>query len=121
MMDINKLVQAEGLPSDEAEAYIADLEPWSVEQAVALAEAEGLTLTEVHLDVLCYLRDRYLECGPFPNARFLLNALEHEYADQGGGRFLYELFPGGPVTQGCRMAGLPIPAGNADPSFGTTR
>ena len=120
MMDINKLVQAENLPDSEAEAFIADLDPWSVEQAVAMAGAEGMELTEMHLDVLCFIRDRYVECGPFPTARFLLNALEHEYAELGGGRFLFELFPGGPVTQGCRLAGLPVPAGSVDPSFGTT-
>ena len=120
MIDINKMVQAENLPLCESEELLADLDPWSPEQAIATAHAEKLELNEAHLDVLCWLRDRYTECGRFPSARFLLNALEQEYAEQGGGRYLFRLFPGGPVTQGCRLAGIPVPPGSIDPSFGTT-
>ena len=48
----------------------------------------------------------------------VLRMLEDEYRDQGGRKYLYSLFPRGPITQGCRLAGLPTPAGNTDPSFG---
>lgn len=119
MMDINKLVNAETMAPCEAEAYLQDLEPWSEDLARAKARAEGLELNEAHLDVICHLRDHYAECGPAPNARTLLKALEEAYHDQGGRKYLYELFPGGPVTQGCRLAGIPVPPGSVDPSFGT--
>jgi tRNA 2-thiouridine synthesizing protein E len=45
--------------------------------------------------------------------------MEEAYADQWERNFLFSLFPRGPVTQGCRLAGLPAPSGNVDPSFGS--
>lgn len=119
MLDINKLLTAENLAPCEADAFLNDLPLWNEEMARDMARQEGLQLSEGHLDVICYLREHYAECGQAANARTLLKAMEQAYADQGGRRFLYELFPHGPVTQGCRLAGLPTPAGNIDPSFGS--
>lgn len=119
MMDINKLVLAETLAPCDADAYLHDLEPWSEERAREQAKREGIELTDAHLDVLCYLRDHYADCGPPASARELLRAMEATYSEEGGRKYLYRLFPRGPVTQGCRLAGVPTPAGNADPSFGS--
>jgi tRNA 2-thiouridine synthesizing protein E len=119
MLDINKLVMAETLAPCDADAYLNDLDTWNEDMALSLAEAEGIELSEEHLDVICTLRDHYAECGPANNARSVLRALEEVYRDQGGRKYLYRLFPRGPITQGCRLAGLPTPAGNADPSFGS--
>jgi sulfur relay (sulfurtransferase) DsrC/TusE family protein len=45
--------------------------------------------------------------------------LDREYADMGGRRYLYGLFPHGPLAQGCRLAGLPLPVGTLSASFGS--
>ncbi len=119
MMDINKLINAEHMAHCEAESYLQDLETWTEARARERAAAEGLALNDERLDVICHLRDLYAECGPAPNARSLLKSLESAYADYGGLRYLYKLFPGGPVTQGCRLAGIPVPPGSIDRSFGT--
>lgn len=119
MQDINKLVLADTMAPCEAEAYLSDLEEWSEETARRLARSEGIELTDTHMEVICFLRDYFSECGPAPNARTLLRAMEENYWDQGGRKFLYSLFPRGPVTQGCRFAGVPTPAGNKDLSFGS--
>lgn len=119
MLDINKLVTAENMAPCEADAYLNDLENWNEDQARKTARDEGLELTDAHMDVICYLRDHFAECGPEENARMLLRNLEEAYIEQGGRKYLYRLFPRGPVSQGCRFAGLPTPAGNADPSFGS--
>jgi tRNA 2-thiouridine synthesizing protein E len=34
-------------------------------------------------------------------------------------KYLYTLFPGGPIVQGCRLAGLKAPAGATDRGFGS--
>lgn len=119
MLDINKLVMAETLAPCDADAYLIDLDTWSEDMARGQALSEGIELTDSHMDVICYLRDHFAECGPESNARSLLKAMEESYMEQGGRKFLYKLFPHGPVTQGCRLAGLPTPPGNADPSFGS--
>jgi len=33
--------------------------------------------------------------------------------------YLYQIIPGGPVAEGCRLAGLSVPAGAVDKSFGS--
>lgn len=119
MQDINKLVMAETLAPCDAEAYLNDLDTWSEDLARAQARQDGIELTDAHLDVICFLRDHFAECGPESNARALLKAMEVAYIEQGGRKYLYHLFPHGPVTQGCRLAGLPTPSGNVDPSFGS--
>jgi tRNA 2-thiouridine synthesizing protein E len=45
--------------------------------------------------------------------------LEQDFAEAGGRRFLYTLFPGGPLAQGCKLAGLPLPQGTLNRSFGS--
>ncbi|HEC06486.1 MAG TPA: sulfite reductase, partial [Thiolapillus brandeum] len=32
---------------------------------------------------------------------------------------LFSLFPGGPIAQGCRLAGLDMPRGAVDQGFGS--
>src|SRR5574341_927751 len=46
-------------------------------------------------------------------------ALDEKFHRQGGIRRLYLLFPGGPVAQGCPLAGLKAPAGATDRGFGS--
>ena len=53
------------------------------------------------------------------NLRELHDALDERFYRQGGIRHLYVLSPGGPVAQGCRIAGLKAPAGATDQGFGS--
>jgi tRNA 2-thiouridine synthesizing protein E len=46
--------------------------------------------------------------------------LNERFAKEGGSKFLYELFPGGPVARGSRLAGVPAPSDARDLSFGST-
>ena len=49
--------------------------------------------------------------------RELHDALDVNFHGKGDIRYLYQIFPGGPVAQGCRIAGLKAPAGATDKSF----
>lgn len=96
-------------------------EGWSVESARQLAEAEGLALGDEHLAVLRSLHEyfaRHRE-GAAINLRELHDALDERFHREGGMKQLYRLFPRGPVAQGCRLAGLPVPAGAIDRGFGS--
>ena len=67
-----------------------------------------------------YLRNNYLEQGVPRYARSLARDLDKQFSNQGGNKYLRNLFSGGPVTHGCRLANLRTPANATDVSFGTS-
>ena len=88
--------------------------------AIERARRDGLALTDDHLGIIRYLRDCYADNGATVNARTLTKTLEEEFAGLGGHKFLYNLFPRGPIATASFYAGLPLPPGTRDPSFGST-
>lgn len=115
--DINTLER--GFPREAAFPH-APL-GWTSEQARQIADDEGLTLTDEHWRVVRALQEffaRNEEAGHI-NLRRLHDALDESFHGQGGIKHLYTLFPGGPIAQGCRLAGLKAPFIAADPSFGS--
>jgi TusE/DsrC/DsvC family sulfur relay protein len=97
-----------------------ELGKWSQEQAIRTAGEEGITLTDEHWCVIDCLRDYYLEKGLAQSARELSDMLNEEFSNKGGSRYLYQLFPKGPVSQGMRIAGLRLPAYTEDTGFGSS-
>lgn len=94
---------------------------WTVESARQAALGEGLELGDAHFEVLRALQEyraRHVAHAAV-NLRELHDALDEKFHRDGGMRKLYMLFPGGPVAQGCRLAGLPVPAGAIDRGFGS--
>ena len=98
-----------------------ELKNWDEDQANQLAQQDGIKLTDEHFKVLYWLRDYYLEQGKPASGRDLDDLLDEKFANQGGRKHLHLLFPEGPVAQGMRLAGLPVPAHSKDKSFGTVR
>lgn len=96
----------------DPEGFLRDLSDWSEDLSRAIAEKEGLTLTENHWEVLNFLRQGFAETGTVPNIRQLQKLMKSEYgAEKADSKYLYSLFPYGPAKQGCRIAGLPKPTG----------
>lgn len=93
---------------------------WTRQSAEAAAEADGVTLGEDHWTVIQALQ-HYFAHNDSPNVRQLHDALGERFHAQGGLKYLYGIFPGGPVAQGCRFAGLQAPAGAVDKSFGSVQ
>jgi len=93
---------------------------WTREVALKTARDEGLDLLEDHWEAVRALQEYYArhQDGSL-NLRELHDALDEHFHPQGGRKYLYELFPGGPVAQGCRIAGLKAPAGATDKGFGS--
>lgn len=119
MLDINQAIAAAERSSSGIPCKLEELEPWSEDVAREIAAKEGIEMTPEHWEVVRFMRDNFEECGLAPSGRTLLRCLEEEFAERGGGKYLYRLFPGGPVNQGSRIAGLPLPAYSSDKSFGT--
>lgn len=115
--DINKLTRESATDSDFPHAPL----DWTRDDAMDAARAEGLALTENHWEVVRALQAYYAqhEGESTINLRKLHDALDEHFHQQGGLRFLYTLFPGGPIAQSCRLAGLKAPFIAADRSFGS--
>jgi tRNA 2-thiouridine synthesizing protein E len=95
-------------------------EGWTRARALEVAKQEGLELGEEHWPVLRALQEYFARHEPTAiNLRELHDALDEKFHRHGGIRHLYRLLPGGPVAQGCRIAGLRAPAGATDRGFGS--
>lgn len=84
------------------EGYMTDPSQWTKEIAVELAREENIDLTEKHLHVLEYLRERYAN----GEALSIRSVGKSGIVDIKG---LYELFPGGPLKKSSKIAGIPKP------------
>jgi len=94
-------------------------EGWSQKAGISAATDDGLTVAADHWEAVRALQEFYSRHdSPSINSRELHDALDERFHNRGGMKYLFELFPGGPVTQGCRLAGLE-PPGGADKGFGS--
>lgn len=91
-----------------ANGYLENVEDWSEDVGKAIAESEGLALTEKHWDLINYLRDEFINNGGNqPNTRNIVKAMSAKWDEKIGQKDVYELFPKDPSKQGGRIAGLP--------------
>ena len=91
---------------------------WDIETAKKAAETDGVSLSDDHWDLIRALQEYYRKVD-FPNLRQIKDALEEKFHSRGGMKYLYKLIPGGPVAEGCKLAGLNVPPGAIDKSFGS--
>jgi tRNA 2-thiouridine synthesizing protein E len=115
--DINKLTRERTVDPEFPNAP----EEWTKREALDIARTEGLKLTEEHWEAVRALQSYYArhEDQAKISPRDLHDALDEHFHPQGGIKHLYLLFPGGPIAQGCRLAGLKAPFMASDQSFGS--
>jgi len=89
--------------------YLVNADDWDKDVAQAIADAEGLSLTQDHWDVIEYLRDAFFNHnGEQPNNRAILKAMQDKWAGRKvDNKTLFDLFPGNPSKQAGKVAGLP--------------
>ena len=93
---------------------------WTPDAMQSIAHKENVALTEDHWQVVRALQEYFVRNDANrANVRELHDALEEMFHAKGGLRYLYDALPGGPVAQGCRLAGLEVPTGAVDSNFGT--
>jgi tRNA 2-thiouridine synthesizing protein E len=115
--DINRLTRE---PSTDPDFPHAPLD-WTRDEAREIARKEGIELTEDHWEAVRALQSYYAhhEDDAVINLRDLHDALDECFHQKGGLKYLYALFPGGPIAQSCRIAGLKAPFLATDRSFGS--
>lgn len=122
MSDISDVIEqtAPEHPQLNVESRKSEVEAWDESRQRAAAQEEGVELGADHWQVLDFLRTHYIDKGMPASGRELLMDLEEAFDGKGGGSWLYTLFPQGPVTQGSRIAGVPVPPHSSDKSFGSS-
>jgi TusE/DsrC/DsvC family sulfur relay protein len=115
--DINKLIHE---PATDPDFPHAPLD-WTRAEGKRIASEEGLELTNDHWDVIRALQHYYSQHADETviNMRDLHDALDECFHEKGGLKYLYTIFPGGPIAQSCRIAGLKAPFMASDRSFGS--
>ena len=95
---------------------------WSPETTLGKTGEEGIELEEDHWAAILALQELFAhhDDPKQVNRRLLHYALNEKFHHKGGLAYLYRLLPGGPIAQGCRLAGLEAPAGSVDRSYGST-
>ncbi|MDH3453067.1 MAG: TusE/DsrC/DsvC family sulfur relay protein [Gammaproteobacteria bacterium] len=95
---------------------------WTPAVALTNAAAEGVELKADHWEAIGAIQEYF---GKVARSGFkpreCTDALDEKFHARGGLKYLYVLFPGGPVARGCRMAGIPAPAGSTDHGFGSVQ
>ena len=88
--------------------YLVNLEDWTEAVGQAIADADGLEMTEKHWDVVNYLREEHFNnAGNEPNERTILKDMGKIWGSKPTSKDMYALFPGMPSKQGRKIAGLP--------------
>jgi tRNA 2-thiouridine synthesizing protein E len=83
---------------------------WDEEVARALAQQDGILLTDRHWEIILFIRSYYGQYKHLPNTRVFIKAIARALGeDKGNGRYLHRLFPDGPLKVACKLAGLPKP------------
>ncbi len=98
----------------DEEGFLLDPNEWSPCVAEAIAEREGIGLSDLHWALINYFRAFYEDRMRHPTMHEWVTTLgrfhgkpfreARAYRD-----FLYELFPKGPIPTLCKLAGLPKP------------
>ncbi len=100
-------VNGQSIPTND-NGFLENPEEWSEAVATALAEEEGISLTDRHWDLINYLREEYFSNnGNQPNNRTLLKEMSARWGQKVSNKELFDLFPGNPSKQAGRLAGLP--------------
>ncbi len=96
----------------DEDGYLVNLDDWSRELAEHIAKLEDIQMTDAHWEVVNFLRDYYQKYQIAPMIKILVKEIGKVMGpEKGNTKYLYELYPGGPAKQACKIAGLPKPTG----------
>ncbi len=98
-----------------ASGRLANLADWTPELAEAIANNEGLTLSDAHWDIINLMRDYYATYNIPPILKLLKREVARKFGPERATDAAFNaLFPGGVSHQGTRIAGLPVPMLDAE-------
>jgi len=95
----------------DKEGFLIQQDAWNHEMAFDIAKAEGIKLSEAHLEIINTLRDFYNKHEIAPANRPFVKLIKNEFGpEKGNSIYLMTLFPESPAKIAAKIAGLPKPA-----------
>ena len=92
------------------DGFLVHAADWDETVAAVLAAGQGIALSAAHWEIIRFIRAYHERYRHLPNARMFVKAVQQALGeDKGNSRYLYRLFPDGPLKQACLIAGLPKP------------
>ena len=84
------------------QGYLENLNEWTKEVGNAIAEEEGITMTDKHWEVVDFIQDQY---------RNEVSLTIRKVGKSGvvSIKEFYQLFPDGPLKKSSRISGIPKP------------
>ncbi|MFW2330916.1 MAG: TusE/DsrC/DsvC family sulfur relay protein [Nitrospinota bacterium] len=96
----------------DEDGYLLNLDDWDKDVAHFIAEQEGIEMGDAHWEIITFLREYFDEYKVAPMIRILTKSIGEKFgSEKGTTQYLYQLYPGGPAKQACKIAGLPKPTG----------
>ena len=89
----------------DGEGFMTDPQAWTPEIGQAIAQAEGISLTDRHWLVINFARKEFENTGQPPTLRRITKSTPVDTKE------IYQLFPGGPAKMAAKIAGLGKPTG----------
>lgn len=92
----------------DGDGFLINRDQWSPEVMHQLAQGDGMTLTDEHVQYIMKAREMYDSDGIVPPIRLFAKAvgIKDRKAKE-----LYDLFETGPMKRICKWGGLPKPTG----------
>ncbi len=85
------------------EGYLTDLNQWTKEIALEIAEKEGVTMQDKNWEVISWIQDQYRN-------EISLSIRKVGKSGVTNIKEFYALFPNGPLKKASKIAGIPKPA-----------
>lgn len=96
-------------PEVDQHGHLINRQDWSSTVAEELAATDGISLSKDHWLLIKTVQKIYDRTGDTPPMRLLIKLLRQEINDKIDSRYLYRLYPDGPVRYASKHAGLPKP------------
>jgi len=98
----------------DEDGFLKNSDQWEPAVTEAMAAKDGFVLTELHWEVIIFMRGYYKKYQISPDLRVISKGMAHALGTgKRGKEQLTELFSGSPAKTACRYAGLPTPVSSA--------
>ncbi len=103
--------EGKNIPVD-ADGHLINADDWSEGLALAIADADGIGMTDAHWEIVNFVRDYYGQYHTTLAIKPLVAEVGKKFGpSKGSTRYLYGLFADKPTRLANKIAGLPRPMG----------